>query len=69
MPRSIARRKTKKSFAKRFKVTGTGKILRSKAGRRHLLSSKSPTQRRRLGKAALVDKTDMNRVREALPFG
>ncbi|MEO6053645.1 MAG: 50S ribosomal protein L35 [Chthoniobacterales bacterium] len=69
MPRSIARRKTKKSFAKRFKITGTGKVLRSKAGRRHLLSSKNATRRRRLGKAALVDKTDMKRVMESLPFG
>ena len=69
MPRPIARRKTKKSFAKRFKLTGSGKALRGKAGSRHLLSSKNAKRRRRLGKGALVDKTDMGRVNEALPFG
>ena len=60
--------KTKKSVAKRFKITGTGKILRSRAGRRHLLSGKNSTRRRRLGKRALVDKTDAYRVLASLPF-
>ena len=46
MPKPIARSKTKKAVAKRFKITGTGKILRSKASRRHLLSSKSAKRKR-----------------------
>ena len=69
MPKPIARSKTKKAVSKRFKVTGTGKILRSKASRRHLMSSKSAKRKRKLAKAGLVDKTDMNRIRLALPFG
>lgn len=60
--------KTKKSVAKRFKITGTGKILRSRAGRRHLLTGKKATRRRRLGRRALVDKTDAYRVTASLPF-
>lgn len=60
--------KTKKSVAKRFKVTGTGKVLRSHAGRRHLLQGKSPKRRRGLGKAAVVDKTDAYRILQNLPF-
>ncbi|NDA67616.1 MAG: 50S ribosomal protein L35 [Verrucomicrobia bacterium] len=60
--------KTKKSVAKRFKITGTGKILRSHAGRRHLLSTKNAKRRRRLGKMALVSKSDMYRVTASLPF-
>jgi large subunit ribosomal protein L35 len=68
MPKSIARRKTKKAVAKRFKITGTGKILRSQAGKRHLLSSKSAKRKRLLAKSALVDKTDMARIKENLPF-
>jgi len=68
MPRSIARRKTKKSVSKRFKVTGTGKILRRKAGLRHLASSKSSKRKRKLGKAGQVDKTMVARVKECLPF-
>jgi len=68
MPRSIARRKTKKSVSKRFKVTGTGKILRRKAGLRHLASSKSSKRKRKLGKAGQVHKTMVARVKECLPF-
>ena len=69
MPKSIARRKTKKSVAKRFKVTGTGKVLYRHSGRRHLLSAKSSKKKRQLGKAGVVDKTDMARIKENLPFG
>ncbi len=61
--------KTKKSFAKRFKITATGKVLRSKAGKRHLLQTKSAKRRRSLrGAGHLVHKTDMKRVLESLPF-
>ena len=68
MPKPIARRKTKKAVAKRFKITGTGKILRSQAGKRHLLQSKSSKSKRQAAKSALVDKTDMARIKENLPF-
>ena len=68
MPRSIARRKTKKSVAKRFKVTGTGKILRRKPGLRHLASTKSSKRKRKLGKAGLVHETMEARIKECLPF-
>ena len=69
MPKSIARRKTKKSAAKRFKITGTGKILRRKAGLRHLASSKSSKRKRNLGKVGQVHKTMVARIKECLPFG
>ncbi len=68
MPKSIARRKTKKAAAKRFKITGTGKILRSQSCKRHLLQSKSAKRKRQLAKSVLVDKTDMARIKENLPF-
>jgi len=68
MPKPIARRKTKKAVAKRFKITGRGKVLRAHSSRRHLLSSKSAKRKRRLGKAALVDKTDVARIKANLPF-
>ena len=60
--------KTKKSVAKRFKITATGKVMRSKAGRRHLLQTKNSKRRRGLGKRAEVDKTDTYRITQALPF-
>ncbi len=60
--------KTKKAVAKRFKITGTGKVMRSHAGKRHLLQTKNPTRRRRLGSSAVVDKTDAYRILQNLPF-
>ena len=60
--------KTKKSVAKRFRITARGKVLRSKAGRRHLLQTKSAKRRRGLGKAAVVHETDAYRITQNLPF-
>lgn len=68
MPKPIARNKTRKSVAKRFKVTGSGKILRASAGRRHLLSSKNAKRKRQLAKTKLVHETDTARILENLPF-
>jgi large subunit ribosomal protein L35 len=69
MPKPIARSKTRKSVAKRFKVTARGKILRARSSRRHLLSVKSAKRKRRLAKAARVDETDVARINANLPFG
>ena len=60
--------KTKKSVSKRFKITATGKAVRSKAGRRHLAQSKNAHRLRRLGKAAVVHSTDAYRITQNLPF-
>jgi large subunit ribosomal protein L35 len=68
MPKPISRSKTKKAVAKRFKITGTGKVLRAQASRRHLLASKSAKKKRHLAKAALVHETDIARITKNLPF-
>lgn len=60
--------KTKKSVTKRFKITATGKVLRHRAGRRHLAQSKNAKRLRRLGKTATVDATDVYRITQNLPF-
>jgi large subunit ribosomal protein L35 len=60
--------KTKKSVAKRFKITGTGKVMRAHAGKRHLLQGKSPKRRRRLGASVVVHATDVYRIKQSLPF-
>ena len=60
--------KTRKAVAKRFRITARGKVLRSKAGRRHLLQTKNPGRRRGLGKAVVVDATDTYRITQNLPF-
>jgi len=60
--------KTRKCVSKRFKITGTGKVLRRGAGRRHLLQGKNSKRRRTLRKASLVSATDMYRIKQNLPF-
>jgi len=68
MARKSGKAKTRKSVAKRFKVTGTGKLLRRKQGKRHLLQKKSSKRKRALGKATLASKADAPRIKESLPF-
>jgi large subunit ribosomal protein L35 len=58
--------KTNRAAAKRFKRTGSGKIKRSKAFRKHLLGNKSPKRKRNLRKAGLVDKADHARIERLL---
>lgn len=60
--------KTKKSVAKRFRITATGKVLTQHSGKRHLLSSKSSKRRRRLGEVKQVSKSDEHRIKLSLPF-
>ncbi|MBN2097902.1 MAG: 50S ribosomal protein L35 [Candidatus Omnitrophica bacterium] len=59
--------KTKKSLAKRFKITKSGKIKRQRAGRGHLLSHKSRKRKRHLRKSALASKTD-RKLFKLLPY-
>lgn len=60
--------KTRKSVAKRFKITGSGKVMRRGAGKRHLLQGKNSKRRRTLGKDQHVSATDVYRVKQNLPF-
>lgn len=60
--------KTRKAVAKRVKITGTGKILRGRPGRRHLATSKTAKRRRKLASVAQVDKTDYKRILDSMPF-
>lgn len=69
MPRPIARRKTKKAVAKRFKVTANGKVLFSRPGRRHLSASKNRKRMRFLRKKGILAETDLGRITSNLPFG
>ena len=60
--------KSRSGAKKRFKVTGTGKIKRNKAYRRHILTKKTTTQKRKLRKAGLVHETQEHQVRAMLPY-
>ena len=58
--------KTHKGLKKRVKVTGTGKVLRHKAGKRHLLSHKSGKRIRQSRNAMLISKPEMRRIKTLL---
>jgi large subunit ribosomal protein L35 len=58
--------RTHRGAAKRFKVTGTGKIRRRKANLNHILEKKSPRRKRRLSRGAEVVGGDRARVRRQL---
>ncbi len=55
--------KTNSSAKKRFKLTGSGKISRRKAYKRHILTKKETVQKKRLGKPAIVSKADEKNVK------
>ncbi len=60
--------KTKRAAAKRFKVTGSGKLRRKKAFKRHLLSSKNRKRKRELREKAFVDKTNAPGMKRIMPY-
>ena len=59
--------KTHRGAAKRFKKTASGKIVRSKSNKQHILTKKSPKRKRRLRKTVLVAGVDEKRVKQMLP--
>jgi large subunit ribosomal protein L35 len=60
--------KTKSGAKKRFKVTGSGKIKRAKAFKRHILTKKGTKQKRRLGNKTTVKKVDEGNIKPMLPY-
>jgi large subunit ribosomal protein L35 len=58
--------KTNASAKKRFKITGTGKIKRKQAFKRHILTKKSTKRKRHLTADVLVHKSDMNNIKALL---
>lgn len=53
---------------KRFKKTGSGKYLRKKAGKAHILTKKTSRKKRKLGKPTVVNKTQQKDVEQMLPY-
>ena len=60
--------KTNRAAAKRFRITGTGKIKRNKGFKSHLLSSKAKKRKRRLRKGALVAEVQIKKTRKLIPY-
>jgi large subunit ribosomal protein L35 len=61
--------KTHKGAARRFKVTGTGKIMRAKGMKSHLRRKKAPRVKRQFDRMLVMDKTTKQRVERMLPYG
>ena len=60
--------KTNRSAAKRFKMTGTGKLKRNKAYKSHILTKKSRKTKRKLRKSTITDKTNEKNMKKILPY-
>ena len=60
--------KTHKSSAKRFKVSSSGKIIRSKAYKSHILTKKTAKRKRNLRKATTVSSAEVKKVKVLLPY-
>ena len=61
--------KTRKSAAKRVRLTAKGKLRRAHAFRSHLMSHRSSKRKRRLSKNTLVSKADQAQIKRLLPWG
>ena len=67
---AISMQKTKKSIAKRFKVTGSGKLVFRKAGKRHMMRNKNTKQLRRMGQDQVLASPKMTRsLKQAMSPG
>jgi large subunit ribosomal protein L35 len=60
--------KTNKAAAKRFRLTGKGKIRRQKAFKRHILTKKTSKRKRNLRKTTVIDKRDARNIRRLIPY-
>jgi large subunit ribosomal protein L35 len=60
--------KTKRGAAKRFKVTGSGKVKRARAYRRHILTTKSRKRKRQLRHSGLVAPANERAVKALIPY-
>lgn len=60
--------KTKRAAAKRYKVTGTGKIVRMKANKSHILNKKSTKRKRNLRKQTEMDASNVKVAKKLIPY-
>ena len=60
--------KTHKGAAKRFKVTGSGKVMRRHSFARHILTSKARSRKRKLKHAVVADEADQAKLKRMIPY-
>ena len=61
--------KTNKTASKRFHITGSGKVMRSRGGKSHLRRNKRPAVTRAYAEMTAVDGADVKKVKRLLPYG
>ncbi len=61
--------KTNRSAAKRLKVTGSGKVVRRKGWKSHLLTGKNSTRKRRLTGSVEINKDNVENIKQMIPYG
>jgi len=61
--------KTRKSVAKRFKITKKGRVKRTRAGKGHILTKKSRKRKRKLKQLGMVHPTEARTIKRMLPYG
>jgi len=61
--------KTRKSAAKRYRITASGKVKYKKQGLRHILTKKSSKRKRKLRTLDILNNTETKRVKKLLPYG
>lgn len=62
--------KTKKSAAKRYSLTGSGKVKHKKMNLRHILTKRSPKRKRQLRATGILSEADARKIRkQMLPYG
>jgi large subunit ribosomal protein L35 len=64
----VPKMKTHRGAAKRFKITGTGKVKRHKAYKSHILNKKSAKRKRGLRKATLIAAVEQKKIKRLIPY-
>jgi large subunit ribosomal protein L35 len=68
MENAMPKIKTNRAAAKRFKRTGTGKFVRAKAYKSHILTKKNRQRKRRLRQTTVVDPVNVSALKQMLPY-
>lgn len=64
----MPKQKTHSSSKKRFKITGTGKVMRAQAYKKHILTKKSTKRKRNLRKTVVASAADQANIRQRIPY-
>ena len=65
---TMPKMKTKRAAAKRFKLSGSGKLMRFKANKRHILTKKTTKRKRNLRKPIQADETNVKTMKKIMPY-